>query len=105
MPIPASPAKSAPVATEWPADVLPRARMHVSVIAHVATAHYADHLPFYRIEQQMARIGVDLPRNCQVSLMSQLDRLVEPLVRAIMRDVLGRGRSNGAIQRGQSVIR
>ncbi len=86
-----SPAKSAPVATEWPSDVLPRARMHVSVIAHIATAHYADHLPFYRIEQQMARIGVDLPRNCQVSLMSQLDRLVEPLVKAIMRDVLGSG--------------
>ncbi len=86
-----SPAKTAPVATEWPADVLPRARMHASVVAHVAAAHYADHLPYYRIEQQLARIGVELPRNCQVSLMGQLDRLVEPLVKAIMRDVLGSG--------------
>lgn len=40
-----SPMKTAPVATPWPADVLPRARMHVSVIAHVAAAHYAEHLP------------------------------------------------------------
>jgi hypothetical protein len=53
-----SPAKTAPVATEWPADVLPRARMHASVVAHVAAAHYADHLPYYRIEQQLARTGV-----------------------------------------------
>jgi len=86
-----SPAKTAPVATEWPADVLPRARMHASVVAHVAAAHYADHLPYYRIEQQLARTGVELPRNCQVSLMGQLDRLVQPLVEAILRDVLGSG--------------
>lgn len=84
-------AKDAPVATDWPADVLPRARMHVSVLSHIATAHFADHLPYYRIEQQLGRVGVDLPRNCQVSLMAQLDRLVEPLVKALRADVLGSG--------------
>lgn len=86
-----SAAKTAPVATDWPADVLPRARMHASVVAHIATAHFADHLPYYRIEQQLARTGVDLPRNCQVSLMSQLDKLVQPLVKAMQADVLGSG--------------
>ena len=35
------------------------------------------------IEQQLARVGVDLPRVCQVSLMAQLDRLVEPLLKAL----------------------
>ena len=86
-----SAAKTAPVATDWPADVLPRARMHASVLAHLATAHFADHLPYYRIEQQLGRVGVDLPRNCQVSLMAQLDKLVEPLVRTMRDDVLGSG--------------
>lgn len=86
-----SPAKTAPVATDWPADVLPRARMHASVVAHLATAHFADHLPYYRIEQQLARTGVDLPRNCQVSLMNQLDKLVQPLVKAMQTEVLGSG--------------
>jgi transposase len=86
-----SPAKTAPVATPWPADVLPRARVHASVVAYLATTHFADHQPYYRIEQQLSRIGVDLPRNCQVSLMRQLDTLVEPLVKAMRQEVLGCG--------------
>jgi transposase len=86
-----SPAKVAPVYAPWPADVLPRSRMHASVVAHLATAHYCDHLPFHRIEQQLARVGVDLPRNCQVSLMRQLDRLVAPLVKAMKQLVLASG--------------
>jgi transposase len=84
-----SPAKTAPVYTPWPADVLSRSRVHASVVAHVAVAHYADHQPFYRIEQQLARTGVELPRNCQVSLMRQLDELLQPLVTAMKADVLG----------------
>lgn len=75
-----SPAKSAPVATPWPADVLPRARVHASVVAHLAAAHYSEHLPFYRLEQQLARTGVTLARSTQVALMTRLDALVAPLV-------------------------
>lgn len=84
-----SPARTAPVYGPWPSDVLSRSRVHASVVAHLACAHYADHVPFHRIEQQLARIGVDLPRNCQVSLMQQLDTLVQPLVAAMKADVLG----------------
>lgn len=84
-----SEAKMAPVYSPWPAAVLPRSRVHASVVAHLATAHYADHLPFHRIEKQLARVGVDLPRNCQVALMKQLDVLVAPLVAAMKADVLG----------------
>jgi transposase len=83
-----SPAKTAPVYTPWPADVLARSRVHASVVAHVAAAHYADHVPFHRLEQQLARTGVDLPRSTQVSLMRQLDERLAPLVAAMKRDVL-----------------
>ena len=31
-----SPAKTAPVYAQWPADVLPRARVHASIVAHIA---------------------------------------------------------------------
>ncbi len=86
-----SPAKSAPVATAWPNDVLPRARVHVSVIAHLAAAHYAEHLPFYRLEQQLARTGVALARSTQVALMTRLDALVTPLVAHLKAAVLGSG--------------
>ncbi len=86
-----SPAKTAPVATPWPADVLPRARMHASVVAHVAAAHYCEHLPFYRLEQQLARTGVTLARSTQVALMTQLDALVAPLVAHLKTAVLASG--------------
>ena len=86
-----SPAKTAPVYSPWPADVLPRARMHASVVAHIAAAHYCEHAPFHRLEQQLARVGVDLPRVCQVSLMDQLGVLVEPLLVALKKEVFSSG--------------
>jgi transposase len=86
-----SPAKTAPVYAPWPTDILPRSRVHASVVGHIASAHYSEHLPFHRIEQQLARTGVDLPRSTQVSLMAQLDRLVEPLLVALKQEVFGSG--------------
>jgi len=86
-----SPAKTAPVYAPWPADILPRSRVHASVVAHIAAAHYCEHLPFNRIEQQLARTGVDLARSSQVSLMAQLDRLVEPLLVALKTEVFASG--------------
>ena len=86
-----SPAKTAPVYAPWPADVLPRSRMHASVVGHIAAAHYSEHLPFHRIQQQLARTGIALPRSTQVSLMAQLDRLVEPLLVALKQEVFGSG--------------
>ncbi|MDP1891670.1 MAG: IS66 family transposase [Gemmatimonadaceae bacterium] len=86
-----SPAKSAPVATPWPADVLPRARMHASVVAHIAAAHFCEHVPYYRLEQQLARTGVSLARSTQVSLMAQLDTLVAPLIAHLKAQVLASG--------------
>ena len=83
-----SPAKCAPVYTAWPSTVWPRAHMHVSVVAHLATARYVDHVPYYRLEQQLKRVGVVLPRSTQGSLMQQLDTLVAPLVARLKQDVL-----------------
>ena len=86
-----SPAKTAPVYTAWPADVLPRARVHASIVAHIAAAHFCEHQPYYRLEKHLERIGVDLPRVCQVSLMAQLDERMQPLVAAIQAQVWASG--------------
>ena len=86
-----SPAKTAPVYASWPADVLPRARVHVSIVAHIAAAHFCEHQPYYRLEKHLERIGVDLPRVCQVSLMAQLDERMQPLVAAILAQILAGG--------------
>jgi transposase len=81
----------APVYTPWPVAVLPRSRMHASVVAHIATAHYADHQPYYRIATQLTRQGIHLPRHSQAALMAQLDRFVEPLVTCLQNAVLTSG--------------
>lgn len=84
-----SDAKESPVASPWPADVLPRSRVDASVVAHCAAQHYCEHQPFHRIEQHLERLGVNLPRVNQVSLMTQLDERLKPLYEALCRDVLG----------------
>ena len=86
-----SPAKTAPVYVPWPADVLPRSRVHASIVAHIAAAHFCEHQPYFRLEKHLERIGVDLPRVCQVSLMAQLDERMQPLVAAIQAQVLASG--------------
>lgn len=86
-----SPAKTAPVYAPWPADVLSRSRVHASIVGHLAAAHFCEHQPYHRIEQQLARIGVDLPRVCQVSLMAQLNERVQPLVAALQAQVWAGG--------------
>lgn len=80
-----------PVYTAWPADVMPRSRMHASVIATIATAHYADHQPYYRIEAQLKRQGLTLRRNSQAALMGHLDTFVAPIIQCIQRAVLTSG--------------
>jgi transposase len=86
-----SPAKTAPVYAEWPADVLPRARVHASIVAHIAAEHFCEHQPYHRLEKHLERIGVDLPRVCQVSLMAQLNERMQPLVSAIQAQVFASG--------------
>jgi transposase len=86
-----SPAKTAPMATPWPASALPRSHIDASVVAHIASAHFSEHLPYYRLEQQLARTGVSLPRSTQVSLMAQLDARVAPVVECLKRHVLASG--------------
>jgi len=86
-----SPAKTAPVYGPWPADVLPRSRVHASIVAHIAAMHFCEHQPYYRLEKHLERLGVDLPRVCQVSLMAQLEERTRPLLPALQAQVFGSG--------------
>ena len=86
-----SPARTEPVYTGSPGEVLPRSRVHVSIVAHIAAAHFCEHAPYYRLEKKLAQIGVDLPQVCQVSLMAQLDERMQPLVAAIRAQVWASG--------------
>jgi transposase len=56
----AGPGKSAPVYAPWPADILPRQGVHVSVVAQSLTDRFADHLPYSRQCERLARMGLEL---------------------------------------------
>ena len=61
----------------------------LEVLARRPAVYYVQ--PYYRLEKHLARIGVDLPRVCQVSLMAQLDERMQPLVAAIQTQVWASG--------------
>ena len=86
-----SPAKTAPVYGPWPEDVLPRSRVHASIVAHIAAMHFCEHQPYYRLEKHLERLGVDLPRVCQVSLMAQLEERTRPLLPALQAQIFASG--------------
>ena len=74
-----------------PASALPRSGIDASIVAHIAAAHFTAHVPYYRLEQQLARTGVSLARSTQVSLMAQFDARVGPLVEVLKQQVLASG--------------
>jgi len=86
-----SPLKTAPLASPWPPGIWPRAHVHVSVVAHVAVAHFAQRQPYYRQEQELARLGVHLPRSTQGDLMAEVERQLAPLAAELRRRVLASG--------------
>jgi transposase len=64
-------------------------------LAHVLVAKYADHLPLYRQSQIYAREGVHLDRSTLADWVGGASVLLEPLVNALGRYVLGAQKLHG----------
>jgi transposase len=64
-------------------------------LAHVLVAKYADHLPLYRQSQIYARDGVHLDRSTLADWVGGASALLEPLVSALGRYVLGAQKLHG----------
>ena len=58
------------------------------LLAHVATAKYADGLPLYRQSKQFQRLGVELPRNTLANHMVKAGALIQPLMDRLHQHVL-----------------
>jgi hypothetical protein len=68
---------------------IPRTRASARLLAHVATAKFADHLPHYRLEGIFARQGVAIPRSTLSDWNHQTaQQLLKRVVKAIEEDVL-----------------
>ena len=59
------------------------------LLAHVITGELADHLPLYRQEAIFRRHGVELARSTMCDRMAACAGLLEPIVKAMIRQVLG----------------
>lgn len=65
-----------------------RGRPGPGLLAHLAVAKYADHLPLYRLEGIFAREGVEISRQTMCQWITQLADLVSPIVCELKRQLL-----------------
>ena len=73
-----------------PAQPLPKSLASPGLLAHVATAKYADALALYRQHQQLQRIGVDLSRTTLATWMVRAGALVVPVLNLLRDELLDR---------------
>lgn len=72
-----------------PTVPIERGRPGAGLLAHVLVSKYADHLPLYRQAEIFAREGVDLDRSTLADWVGRAAWLLEPLVAALGRHVMG----------------
>lgn len=77
------------VQSEAPSRPIARGLAGAELLAHVLVSKYADHLPLYRQSQIYAREGVELERSTLAEWVGQCFHLLDPLVEALGRYVLG----------------
>ena len=70
-----------------PLRPIPKALASAAMLAHVATAKYADGLPLYRQGSVLTRAGIDIPRNTLANWMIRAGQIVQPMIN-LFEDVL-----------------
>lgn len=74
--------------TPMPDRPIERGRPGPGLLAHLAVAKYADHLPLYRLEGIFAREGVEICRQTMCQWIAQLTDLLAPVVAELKRQLL-----------------
>ena len=76
--------KIAPV----PPQIVPKSIVSPSLLAHILTGKFIDHLPFYRQEKQLIRLGVDVSRTSMCRWAMQAAEACQPLLNLLEEEVL-----------------
>ena len=71
-----------------PLQLIPRSIASPGLLAHVLTAKFVDHLPFYRQEKFFARLGVDLGRATMCNWAMRAAEACMPLLNLIKDEIL-----------------
>lgn len=71
-----------------PPQVIEQGQAGASLVAHVLVSKFADHLPLYRQQQQLARLGVNFPQSTLGDWVEKGAQWLQPLAREIKRELL-----------------
>lgn len=71
-----------------PPSVIDQGRPGPGLVAHVLLSKYDDHLPLYRQQQQLARLGVDFARQTLCDWVEKGADWLQPIVREMKRELL-----------------
>ena len=76
--------KIAPV----PAQIIPKSIVSPGLLSHILTGKFIDHLPFYRQEKQLIRLGVDVSRTSMCRWAMQAAEACQPLLNLLEEEVI-----------------
>ena len=71
-----------------PAQPIPRSIAAPGLLSHVLVSKFQDHLPLYRQEQMLRRIGVDIPRSTLCLWVIRCAELLKPLMNIIKQQII-----------------
>jgi transposase len=71
-----------------PAQIIPKSIAGPGLLAHIITAKFTDHLPFYRQEKQFARMGVEVSRTSMCNWAMKAAEACQPLLNLLQDEVL-----------------
>lgn len=75
--------KTAPM----PAQPIPRSIAGPGLLSHVIVSKFQDHLPLFRQEQMLRRIGIDIPRSTLCLWIIRAHELLQPLITFIKKTI------------------
>jgi transposase len=76
--------KIAPV----PPQIIPKSIVSPGLLAHILTGKFIDHLPFYRQEKQLRRLGVDVSRTSMCNWAMKAAEVCQPLLNLLQDEIL-----------------
>jgi transposase len=71
-----------------PDSLLPKCRADDSLLAEIVTQKFADHMPLYRIVEQMGRVGVGISRKLLSQWVVRCGMALKPLYEVMVRLIL-----------------
>ena len=74
-----------------PARLIPKSIAGESLLAHVMTGKFADALPFYRQNKQLARLGIDISRSTMCNWTKKIGDWLGPLWNMLLEEAKLRG--------------